>query len=120
MVNLSHNFTAIEFNNTIINGTQSDILPNIVANADTVTGGYFGLMIYLTMFVFLYFILAADQLFFRYDTPRALQISSGLTFILALVMVLTGFTSIFTHVMWFFLLWILTTIWVYLRNKKGL
>lgn len=121
MVNLTklQDLSALELNNTLINSSSDDIVPNLIANSDTATGGYLGLVIYIGLFLTILFVANRNDLPINLDIVRSILFASGFTSIFGFVGIASGFTSNFQHVMWFFILFLLTSIWVYLRRKKG-
>jgi len=101
-----NNITPFEVNNTLINQT-SDMGANLVTNANTSTGGYFGLGVMVIIFIFLMIILMADQEIFRLSFSSALLFSSAVVLLLGIVLLVGDLISNFQHVMWFAIIFLL-------------
>lgn len=112
------NLTPLEFNNTIIDDPDNLAL-GIFANADNSTGGIFGLVILLAIFILLLTILISDIQPFKFDIGRTILISSAITTIIGIILIATGITNSIQYVYWFAMLFMISGIWVYLLSKKG-
>jgi len=98
-----NNITPFAVNNTIINNTQ-DTGANLVNNANTMTGGYFGLGIMIAVFLLLMLTLMSQQDLFRLSFISALGLSSGMSLIIGIVGLVSGLFTNYQHVMWFAIL----------------
>jgi len=104
-----NNITPLEVNNTLIN-TTSEIVPNLISNANTTTDGYFGLGLMITMFIFLLIVLMAEQDVFRFRFTEALVASSGITLIFGIILLITNVISNYQHLMWFAIIFMIALV----------
>lgn len=113
-MNLSklNNITPYEVNNSLINQTEQ-IIPNMITNANELSGGYFGLGIMIVTFLILLIILMADQEVFRLKFSNALAASSGIVTIIGIIMLVSDISSNFYHVMWFAIIFATSLVIVY-------
>lgn len=111
-----NNITPLEINNSLINNT-SEIVPNLVSNANILTDGYFGLGMMLVMFLFLLIILMAEQEVFRFKFSTALVASSGITLLFGIILLLTNTISNYQHLMWFAIIFLISLIMKYYENN---
>lgn len=120
MVNLSalQDLTPLIINTSIVNDTEN-ILPNLVANTNTLTNNWFGLLVMIGVFIWLFWILFDDRGRFRLDTIKAWVISSGVTLIVGIVMIVSNLTSTFNHVVWFGVIFTLGLIASWILKQKG-
>lgn len=103
--------------NLTINTT--DLLVTVPQKANEVTGGLFGIIVSIPMFIYLFITLSDISEFgsFRFSKVRALGIGSGITGVLGLVALSIGFFNNFAHIVVFLTLMIVSIIWVYLEEN---
>lgn len=114
-----NNLTTLTFNESMYNDS-TQIINNIVDNADVVTEGYFGLGVMLVVFIVLLVFIFRDDGDIRMDIARSIMLSSGFTLILGVFGLVLNIFSSFTHVVWFFILFVSSVISVLVLKKKGL
>lgn len=87
-----------EFSN-ITNQTTQEFIQSIPATANTITDGYFGLVILLVMGIWLVWMLSDVTQFglFRYSTIRALTIALAIIVTFGINMIQIGFMTNFVH-----------------------
>lgn len=110
------NLTPLEINNSLLNNS-AEMGANLLENANTTSQGYLGLVFMITLFIFLFIILNADQDIFRLDMIKALLVSSGLVTIVGIIALISGIFTNFTHVMWFAVIFTISLIGNYFNNK---
>ena len=115
---LSQNMTPLSINTTQLNDINN-IVPILINNADTQTEGYLGLGILIIVFFILVFLSFRDDGEIRLDILRSILLSSGFCSILGVIMLVTNFISSFVHVMWFFVIFVISVIFVYNLKLKG-
>lgn len=109
------NITPFSVNNTLINNSQ-DLTTNIVNNANSVSGGYFGLGILLITFFVLMIFLMTDQDVFRLDFLSSLVLSSGFCLVLGITLLVGDLISSYQHVMWFAILFMVAVVSKYYQR----
>lgn len=121
MVNFSalNNLTPINISTDLIN-QANETIPNIIENANTTSDGYLGLLVLLTIFVFMTYILFKDDGFFRLDFVRSLVFSSGIALFIGVIMIVSRLITNYQHVVWFAILFSIAVISSYYLKKKGL
>jgi hypothetical protein len=99
--------------------SSADFLGKATIRINELTGGYFGLIVLSTLFIYLWWILADRTEYgdFRYSLTRSLGIASMICGIMGYFMVSFGYFSEFSHVGVFLGLGMITTVWVYLEEK---
>ena len=121
MVNLTalQNITPFVLNTTILED-QNEIIPNIIANTNTQTDNWWGLLIMISLFFYLMWKLSDDAGRFRFDFIKTSVYSSGITLIIGAVMLATNLTTTYNHIVWFGIVFTLAMIssW-YLKQKGG-
>lgn len=121
MVNLqwlSQNATPLEINTSVL-GNVNTALPNMILNANTVSLGFYGLGIMIAAFVYLLIRTNSPTGAMRMDVVRSLQVSSGFVFILGFIMNISGLISSYNHVLIFFTIFCVSTIWVYYLKRSN-
>ena len=111
--------TSLTFNSTNLSDSEN-IVPNIISTTDTISGGYFGLAVMLGTFILLFFVTFKQDGDIRMDMMRSLMLSSGFASMIGVVMLVTGLSSSFVHLMWFLTTFMLSIILLYNLKKKGL
>jgi hypothetical protein len=114
---LLNNLTNLTFNESMYNNSEV-IVQNIIDNSDTISQGYFGLSVMITLFIIFLVLIYRDDGDIRMDILRSINISSGFVFIIGLVMLSLNIFSSFTHVMWFFVIFVITILGIILNKKK--
>lgn len=120
MVNLSalDNISPLVLNITILQDIEQTI-PRAAEVANTSTNGTFAIWISLIFFLILVIGLFRRDGDIRLDITRTLFKSSGLTFIVMLVMATSGLISNIKPLLWFFTIWLLLAmILMWLRSKN--
>lgn len=118
---LQNNMTEINVSNlTDPLKEPSNTLPFLLSNAETTAEGYFGLFIIMAVFFVLTFVIFDKSGDIRLNISRSILISSGFSTIVGLILIISNITSNWVHVMWFFTIFIISTISVYVLKKKGL
>lgn len=120
MVNISAltNMQPFILNNSLINDT-STLVPNLIANTNTATNNYWGLMIMAAIYIFLIFKFMDQAGTFRFNFLSASVYSSGFALIIGLIMLVTDLTTTFSHVVWFGTIFTLSLISVYIMKYNG-
>ena len=92
------NTTFDQFSN-LTNQTTKEFIQSIPATANTITDGYFGLVILLVMGTWLVWMLSDVTQFglFRYSSIRALTISLAIILTFGINMIQVGFMTNFVH-----------------------
>lgn len=121
MVNLAalQNITPLVLNTSIVENADS-IIPNLIANTNTQTDNWWGLLVMLTLFFYLMWKLSDDAGRFRLDFVKALVYSSGITMIIGATMVVTNITTTYNHVVWFGIVFTIAMISAWYLKQKGL
>jgi len=114
-----NNVTALTFNTSQLSNS-AELTNTLIDNADVVSEGYFGLGIMLIMFIVLLVVMFKDDGDIKMDIARSIMLSSGFTTILGVVALVLDIFSSFTHVMWFFVIFVFSLISVLFLKKKGL
>jgi len=117
--NSLNNITDITFNLSQIQDS-SGLTNTLIDNADVVSQGYYGLGVMIITFLIMMVILFKDDDDIRMDIVRTIMISSGFTTIIGVIGLTLNIFSSFTHVMWFFVIFVASTIAVLFLKKKGL
>lgn len=112
------NATPFEINNSVF-GNVNTAAPNLVQNANNVSLGYFGLGVMICIFVYLIIKTTSSSGSIRMEFPRAMQLSSGLVFVIGYLMNISGLVSSYNHALWFFSLFVMSTIWVYYLKRSN-
>ena len=120
MVNFSglNNMTPLSINTSGLSNSN-EIIPVLIANTNTSTDGYYGLMFMLAVFIVLIIMMFRDDGDIRMDIARTLMLSAGFTSILGVLLLIPGIVSSYQHVAWFVVLWAVTLIAIYYLKKKG-
>ena len=121
MVNLDalQNITPLVLNTSIVENADN-IIPNLIANTNTQTDNWWGLLVMLTLFFYLMWKLSDDAGRFRLDFVKALVYSSGITMIIGATMVVTNITTTYNHVVWFGIVFTIAMISAWYLKQKGL
>lgn len=121
MVNMSAftTMTDLTFNSTNLTDSEN-IVPNIISTADTVSQGYFGLTVMLGVFIIMFFISFKQDGDIRMDMVRSLMFASGFSSIIGTIMLVTGLSSSFVHLMWFLTTFILSILILFNLKRKDL
>lgn len=108
---MAKNFTEIGFNfsvfdsitfdefNNLTNQTGQEFIESIPATANSITDGYYGIIILIVMGIWLIWMLSDQTQFgyFRYSSVRALAITLGIMITFGVNMIQIGFMTSFIH-----------------------
>ncbi len=121
MVNLAalQNITPLVLDTSIV-GNADTIIPNLIANTNTQTDNWWGLLVMITLFFYLMWKLSADAGRFKLDFVKSLVYSSGITMIIGATMVVTNITTTYNHVVWFGIVFTIAMISAWYLKQKGL
>lgn len=111
-----NNITPYQVNNTLLNNTE-EIGLNLINNANTTTGDYFGLGIMITIFIILLLFLMTEQDFFRLNFLQALTASSGFVLIIGAVGIVTGMFANLYHVFYFAIIFMIAILSTFYKNN---
>lgn len=117
------NFTVFEdisfegFNN-LTNQTAKEFIANVPVIANTVTDGYYGIVVLIVLGIFLLQMLTDISQFglFRYSTVRAFAITLGIMTTFGIMMVSVGFMTNFIHLTIISTLYIMFLVYILLNN----
>lgn len=115
-LNALTNITPFEVNNSLLNNTEQ-IGINLVNNANTTTGDFFGLGVMVVVFVVLMLFLMTEQDFFRLQFLQALTASSGFALIIGSVGIVTGIFTNLYHVFYFAIIFMIAVISTFYKNR---
>lgn len=115
---LSQNATPLTINNSVL-GNVNSVSDNLIVNANNVSLGFFGLGVMVCLFLYMIIRTTSPGGSIRMDLSRALQFSSGFTFVVGFIMNLGGLISSYNHVLWFFTIFVVSTIWVYYLKRNN-
>lgn len=119
--NYLQNMTTINMTNITDNLQDPTLITGaLIDAADTSSEGYFGLVIMLIMFIVLLFTLFRDDGDLKIDIARSIMFSSGIVSIVGFISLTLNIFSSFTHVMWFFVIFIISIVSILFLKKKGL
>lgn len=98
---------------------STNFLVDIPVRINEITGGYLGMIISLSMFIFLFTYLSDFTDFggFRYTNIRALGIASCMVTIMGFVALSTGFFNNYYHIVIFATITTIATLWVYIEER---
>jgi len=121
MVNISalNNLTPFVPNTSLISNSNKTIA-NLITNANTVSDGYYGLLVMMILFLFLLYLLVTNTGIFKMDFIKGLVFASGFTLITGVVMIVSGLITNYRHVIWFALIFSLASVASFFLKKKGL
>ena len=121
-INLSklNNITPFELNTTIISEGQTQIVDNMVENANTTSDGYLGLVMLTLIFLVMAYEFYRNDGDFRLDTARAILKASGWTFLIGIVLVVSDLIGDFKPVVWYGTLWLVGGIVMLFLKRKNL
>lgn len=121
MVNLIalNNMTPLSINTTLIEN-QNSIIPNLIANTNTQTDNWWGLMVMASIFFYLLWNLQKESGMFKLDFIKSLVYSSGISLIIGIVMIVSDITTTFNHIIWFGIIFTFAIISTWYLKQKGL
>ena len=118
---LSDNMTELNLSNITDNLNDPAVISQVlIDNTDVVTKGYFGLGVMLITFIVLVMIIFRDDGDIKMDIARSIMFSSGFTTIIGVICLVLDIFSSFVHVMWFFVIFLVSIISILYLKKKGL
>lgn len=116
---LKDNMTTLDLTNVT---TQLQDVDNVVItvldNADTVSQGYFGLSTMIIIFIVLLVVLYDKSGDMKLNILSSIMIASGFSSIVGTVLIIINVASSWVHVMYFVVVFIVSTISLYLYNNK--
>ena len=120
MVNLSklQDLTPLEFNTSELINPET-LIPTLINTSDTVSQGYFGLVVMLGVFIMLLYTTFRQDGDIKMDILRSVMFASGFSSILGVIMLVTGLSSSFVHVMWFLTIFIISIMIIFFKKRKG-
>jgi len=106
--------------NITISDSPKEILEQIPQKANELTNGFLGYGILIGLAGMLYFVLSDKTPFanFGYSDDRAMAITTGISSVFGLVLLQLGFITSFKAVALFTILFMITQIFVLLRESK--
>lgn len=115
---LVNNATPLQVNNSVL-GNVNTAGQSLVNNANTVSLGFFGLGVMICIFLFIIIKTTSQAGTIRMEFPRSLQLASGLTFVVGYLMNISGLVTSYNHALWFFSIFVMSTIWVYYLKRSN-
>lgn len=108
----------IDFNLT--NVTAQQLLERVPETANSMTDGYYGIIVLMIIGIFLYWLMTDKTNFgyFKYSEIRGLGISLGVISIIGVVMLSIGYIVNFIHVATLVTLFSLTIMYTFLKNPS--
>lgn len=116
---LKNNMTNLTIDSTNLN-ESTNIIPALISESNDVSQGYLGLGIMLGIFLVLTYTLYRQDGDIRLDILRSIMKASGFASIIGVIMVVSGITTSFVHVMWFITIFIISLLSAYQLKKKSL
>ena len=110
--------SSIDFNLT--NLTSQELMNRIPESANTITGGYYAIVVLMVIGIFLYWLFTDKTQFgyFKYSEIRGIGISLGIISILGIVMLSVGFAVHFQHIAMLITLHSLSVLYTFLKNPS--
>lgn len=112
------NLEPITFNSTNITDS-TEVVNTIVNTTDSVSGGYFGLVVMIGVFIVILFTTNRQEGDIRLDIIKSLTMASGFASIVGIVLLVSGLSSSFVHLMWFISLFMIMTLINYNVGRKN-
>lgn len=121
MVNLQFlaNATPLEINTSVL-GNVNTAIPNLITNANDVSLGFYGVGVWIVIFIYLMIRTTTQAGAIRHDIARSLMLSSGITFVFAFIMNISGLVTSYQQALWFFTIFGVSVIWVYYLKRQNL
>ena len=114
------NIEPVDLNSTFINGTQTQLVGQVIDNANNLTGGWwFGIAI-IPLFILLIWLFNDKEQPFIYDLPRSVLISSGICLFISIIAAITTISIMIQPIIWFSTTLFLSFIGVYMRKEKNM
>jgi len=108
--------TSLELN--ISDKISSDnLIPSAITATNEISHGYYGLSVMMITFIIITIIAFKQDGDIRLDIMRSMMFGSGFSFILGMIMLVTGFTTSLVHVIWFLIIFA-TLFFIILGIKK--
>lgn len=104
----------------LTNATMQEIMNRVPETANSITNNYYGIIVLLTIGIFLYWVLTDKTQFgyFRYSEIRGLGISLGIISIFGIVMLSIGLITNIIHISMLFTLFTMTLIYTIIKNPS--
>lgn len=112
------NLTPIVINTSIVDNPET-MIPNTLANSNTLTQDLYGLLVMIVLFLVLTYILAREDEVYRLDFVRASLIAAGIVTSLGVVATITTIFNDFRHVVWFLTIVVIALIAAIQLKQKG-
>lgn len=113
------NIEPLELNSTFINGTSTELVGQMIDNANNTTGGYWFIIVILAVFILLVWLITDKREGFVYDLPRSLLISSGICLFISIIAAITTISITIQPIIWFSTIMFLSFIGVYMKKERG-
>lgn len=104
----------------LLNQTATEFIDNIPANANTMTNGYYGLIVMITLVIFLIWLMCDRSEFgrFKYSIIRGWGIATGITSIIGIILIQIGYIVDLTHLGVFIGIYILMLVYLIIKNPQ--
>jgi len=112
------NLTTLNFNTSDLLNVE-ELVPTLINNTDSVSQGYFGLVVMIAVFIMLLYTTFRQDGDIRMDILRSVMFASGFSSIIGVIMLVTGLSSSFVHLMWFLTIFIITIMAIFFKKRKG-
>jgi hypothetical protein len=113
-----NNITPPDLN--ISNNTIQELLNKVPETANTITNGYYGIVVLLMMLIFLYWVLTekTQYSYFKYSEIRGLGISLGIVNVFGIVMLSIGYIVNIIHVSMLFTFFVMALTYTIVKNPS--
>jgi len=100
--------------------TPAGFMEEIPSKANEITGGFFGLTVMIGLFAYLYWVLTDKSSYgdFGFSSVRAFGITGCIVGIMGWFMLSLGYFVNYFHVVLFLAIGMISTIWVYVEERK--
>jgi len=121
MVNLSalQNLPPLQINTSVLDDAATNLIPSMQEVAVSASDGYFTIGVLTVFFLFLVIVLFKQDESIRLPIAKTMLLSSGFTVILGVFMLLLNFSSEVQPVLWFLMIFIISTLINYILKSKG-
>ena len=103
-----------------VNMSAIELINYIPDNANTMTNGYYGLIVLLVLGIFLFWLFSDRGQFgqFRYSVIRALGLSMGICLMFGIQMIQIGYITNLIHLGYFLGFYMMMNIYVIINNPQ--
>jgi hypothetical protein len=121
MVNLSalNNIPPFVLNSTILDDSATELIPNLQEIANSASDGYFTIGVLVIFFLYLVITLNKKDATLRLPIQKTLQLSSGFTVILGILMLVLNFSGDVQPTIWFLMLFLISSVIIYILKTRG-